>query len=467
MKKHLLLTVFAFLLLFSNAQNGLQGYWIDTLKISTFRARIILHFYQKDTVTTLDMYSIDQTDEVISLKDWYRKNDSIFAKDKKTRLDFSLQYDSVNKKISGILKQGASESPLTFSPIDNVPKILRPQTPQAPFPYKIEEVSITNKKANIALSGTLTLPEEGEKFTAIVLLAGSGPHDRNETIFKHKLLWVLADSLTRQGYAVLRYDKRGIGKSKGSFSKASLTDLYSDACAAIEFLRKDKRIDKNSIGVIGHSEGGAIAPMIAANDKKLAFIVSLAGSVQRGRELLLAQNQLIAQSEGIGKDTIAISTRLNAFLYDEVIKNGKTKDFEKKLMTALDNYELTLSDKEKEIFSWGSMFKVNIVMQLSSPWMIEFMALSPEKYIAKTKCPVLAIFGEKDLQVPARENADLMRKSLQIAKNEKNSRIEIIKGANHLLQRCNICAIYEYPWIEETIAPEVLELLFTWINIKQ
>jgi pimeloyl-ACP methyl ester carboxylesterase len=464
MKRLCTLLAFTLAFMFSNAQEGLHGYWIDTIRVGAFKCRIILHFYEKDTVAALDFYSIDQGDDAIAFKDWRREEDSIFAKDKKSRINLTLYYDAENRQITGILKQGNLESPLKLLPIDAIPKTLRPQTPQAPFPYTIEEVSIQNKKAKITLSGTLTLPVNGENLKAIVLLAGSGAHDRDETIFKHKLLWVLADSLTRQGYAVLRYDKRGVGKSKGSYVKASITDLYEDASAAIAFLRNDKRIDANSIGVIGHSEGGVIAPIIAANDKKLAFIVSLAGSVQRGRELLLDQYRLVSRAAGVAEDTIETNILLNTFIYDEIIKNGKAKDFAQKLRTALDNYGLTLSDDEKAILSWNNATKAVYTMKSTSPWILEFIALQPEKYITKAKCPVLAIFGEKDIQVPAQQNADLMQQSLQKTKYANESHVEIIKGINHLMQHCSICAVYEYPWIEETIAPEILDLLYSWIN---
>jgi pimeloyl-ACP methyl ester carboxylesterase len=466
MKKLSFILVFAFAVLFSNAQNSLSGYWIDTVSFGVVQLRLVLHFYEKDTLLAMDYYSIDQNKQAISLKDWTRNGDSIFAKDKISKVDFLLRYDSLNQRISGVLKQRGAEFPLRFKPIDKLPVTLRPQTPKAPFPYKIKEVSIPNKKTKIALSGTLTLPEKGENLKAIVLLPGSGPHDRDETIFEHKLLWVLADSLTRQGYAVLRYDKRGIKKSEGDYSKATIYDFYEDACAAIEFLRKDNRIDKNGIGIIGHSEGGIIAPMVAAKDKKIAFIVSLAGSVQRGRDLMLAQCRLLLQSEGIGEDSIAVDQQIRAFIYDEILKNGNTKEFANKLSETLDNYVLNLSDREKEILSWNSVSKANFVIAHTLPYMKYFIALQPEAYINKVKCPVLAIFGEKDIQVPAIENAGLMRKCLQKANNEHHSKVVVIEGANHLLQKCNTCKISEYGQIEETIAPEVLKLLFNWINEK-
>jgi pimeloyl-ACP methyl ester carboxylesterase len=464
MKKLSLLLVFAFVFLFANAQNSLSGYWIDTVSVGAVKLRLVLHFYEKDTCLMLDWYSMDQGKQAMPLKGWSQNGDSIFAKDKVSKVDFLLRYDSLSHRISGVLKQRGAEFPLLLKPIDKLPVTLRPQTPKAPFPYKIEEVSIPNKKAKIALSGTLTLPEKGENLKAVVLLPGSGAHDRNETIFEHKLLWVLADSLTRQGYVVLRYDKRGVKKSEGDFVKSTIYDFCEDACAAIEFLRKDKHIDKNGIGIIGHSEGGIIAPMVAAKDKKIAFIVSLAGSVQRGHDLLLAQAKLIALSEGISDETIALSSRLNALIYDEIIKNGKDKEFRKKLKAALDNFELTLNDDEKEALAYNNALKEKIITESSYPWIISFIALQPEAYINKVKCPVLAIFGEKDLQVPAIENAGLMRQCLQKANNEHHSKVEIIEGANHLLQKCNLCKVSEYGEIEETIAPEVLELLFDWLG---
>jgi pimeloyl-ACP methyl ester carboxylesterase len=464
MKRICILIAFASAFLFSNAQTGLYGYWIDTVSLGAKSLRLVLHFYENDTLLALDFYSIDQTNQAFPLKDLVLNKDSIFAKNKSAMVDFSLRYDSLKQRISGVLKQGKVEFPLLLKPIACLPVFLRPQTPKAPFPYKIEEVSFPNKKAKIELSGTLTLPEKGENLKAIVLLPGSGPHDRDETIFEHKLLWILADSLTRQGYAVLRYDKRGIKKSKGDYANATIYDFYKDACAAIEFLRKNKRIDKNGISVIGHSEGGIIAPMIAAKDKKIAFIVSLAGSVLRGRELLLEQSKLLAKSEGLSEEKIALNYRLNALIYDKIIKNGKNKEFKKKLKESLDNFEMTLNDHETDILGWNFTMKTALVAHSSPPWLIYFIPLQPATYISKVNCPVLAIFGEKDIQVPALENANLIRKCLQKTKNEHLSQVEIIAGANHLLQKCNHCTLSEYKQIEDTIAPEVLELLFLWIK---
>ena len=466
MKKFSFTIVFVFVVLFSNAQNGLFGYWIDTVSFGPISMRLVLHFYEKDTVVALDLYSIDQTKQAIPLKGWVRNGDSIFAKEKRLVMDLSLQYDSLKQRISGVLEQRGTKFPVIFKPISALPVILRPQTPKAPFPYKIEEVSFQNKKAKIALSGTLTLPEKGENLKAIVLLPGSGPNDRDETIFEHKLLWILADSLTKQGYAVLRYDKRGIKKSEGEHAKATIDDFCDDAHAAIAFLRKDKRIDKNNIGIIGHSEGGIIAPMVAAKDKKIAFIVSLAGSVQSGRELLLTQCKLLYQSEGVSEDTIVADSQLRTFVYDEIIKHGNKKEFANILSKALDNYVFNLSEQEKERLSWNSITKANFVIAHTLPYMKHFIALQPETYINNVKCPVLAVFGEKDIQVSAMENADLMRKCLQKAHNEPHSKVVIIEGANHLLQKCNQCKISEYGHIEETIAPEVLELLFSWLKMS-
>jgi len=464
MKKISLTFICAFLFLLSNAQSGLSGFWIDTVSVGVVPLRLVLHFYEKDTLLALDFYSIDQTKQPIPLKGWVRDKDSIFAKEKRVMIDFSLHYDSINQRMSGIMKQRGTEFPLMLKPINSLPVSLRPQTPKAPFPYKIEEVSIPNKKAKITLGGTLTLPEKGENLKAIVLLHGSGPHDRDETIFDHKLFLILADSLTKQGYAVLRYDKRGIKKSQGNHAKATISDFYDDACAAIEFLRNHKRIDKNSIGIIGHSEGGIIAPMVAAKDKKIAFIASLVGSVQPGNELLLAQCKLLLQSQGVGEDTIAVDNKIRAFIFDEVLKNGNAKDFANKLSEALERYVSNLSEREKEILSWNSVTKASLVMAHATPYMKYFIALQPEKYITKVKSPVLAIFGGKDIQVPALENAGIMRRCLQKAGNEHHSRVEIIEGANHLLQKCNQCTIAEYGQIEETIMPEVLELIFSWVK---
>jgi hypothetical protein len=338
-------------------------------------------------------------------------------------------------------------------------KALRPQEPQKPYPYYDEEVTFTNSKAGIKLAGTLTLPKKGEKFPAVVLISGSGPQNRDEEVFGHKPFLVLADHLTRNGIAVLRFDDRGVNQSEGDHSTATSADFATDVESAVAYLKTRSEIDLKKIGLMGHSEGGLIAPMVAANDKSIAFIVLLAGPGMRGKELLPLQTALITKAQGAPDEAVASATKINSALFAMI----NTTDTREALNNKIINYIKSEIDPNElpEEFKNNELLKAQID-QLTSPWMRYFLNYDPLPTLAKVTCPVLALNGEKDLQVPPKENLSAIKNTLSKAGNKQVTCIEM-KGLNHVLQECETGSPAEYAQIEQTISGKALTTISNWI----
>ena len=340
------------------------------------------------------------------------------------------------KQIVGTFKQMGASLPLTLTPGEE--KLNRPQTPQGPFPYTMEEVTFTN--GNAVLKGTLVLPEGCSRQTPVlIMVTDSGPQNRDEEIFEHKPFAVIADALARAGIATLRYDDRGFGESTGDIINCTTEDLKNDALAGINLLRE--RFDK--VGVIGHSEGGTIALMLAA-EKKADFVVSLAGMVISGREALLWQNRVALAAVGIPEKTIEVYCHALADAYDAVI-GGKP-------MPSADKYDLPAALAQNYTAA---------VMQLQTPYLKYSLALDVRPLLGDITCPVLAFNGTKDTQVECESNLGALRNGLPA--NPKNS-LEAVEGVNHLFQHCTTGATSEYRDIEETFAPEVLERMVQWLK---
>ena len=338
------------------------------------------------------------------------------------------------KQILGTFKQGALSVPLALTP---EAELKRPQTPVGPFPYTEEEVSFSNGDAH--LEGTLVLPEGYTRKTPVlIMVTGSGQENRDEEIFEHKPFAVIADALARVGIATLRYDDRGVGGSTGEVATATTKDFKEDALAGIKMLRE--RFDK--VGVIGHSEGGTIALLLAA-EGQADFIVSLAGMAVSGLETLVKQSQVSIENAGYtGKNVDTFCQAVHDAGYVR-LHGGK--------MPLPD--ELDLPNELKQAYQ-------GVITKIQTPWMIKFLSLDMRPLLGGIKCPVLAINGSKDVQVDCESNLGALREGLPA--NPKN-KIEAIEGANHLFQHCTTGAITEYRNIEETFAPEALELMAAWM----
>ena len=338
-------------------------------------------------------------------------------------------------EIKGTFTQNGFPLPLTLKAGKLAVK--RPQTPVPPFPYKEESVSFTN--AGYTFNGTLTLPENYTKQTPVVLMVtGSGQQNRDEELFEHKPFAVIADALARQGIASLRYDDRGWGDKSVNFANFTTDDFRQDAAAALPLLRKRF----NKVGILGHSEGGTIAMMLAA-EGKVDFIVSLAGMAISGKETLVMQNRQAMSSIGLPKDIVDSYCATISNILNEIANGKKTSEI------TIDG----VPDNLKPILKKS-------LEQANSPYIRHFITVDASKQLSKIKCPVLALNGTKDTQVDCAANTTLLEKGLI---NSKHT-IKKIEGANHLFQHCTTGNVVEYQQIEETIASEVLEIIYSWIN---
>ena len=332
----------------------------------------------------------------------------------------------------------------------------RPQNPVRPYPYNDESVYFYNESAGIRFAGTLTYPESEGPFPAAVLITGSGPQDRDETVVGHRPFFVLADYLTRQGIAVLRYDDRGVGGSSGIYDGTDTTeDFAGDALAAAEYLKNRQEIDSEKIGLIGHSEGGTIAPMVAAHSSDIAFIVSMAGQGITGVELTLIQAESIDRAEGASEEYI----RIKLLLFEgtiEIVREEPNNNAAAERIAEL--VQDTLSHEDTSIQkAW-----IEALMGFLIPWERYGLLYDPRMALMNVHCPVLAINGEKDVQVSSRENLAAIEEALKAGGNDQYTIIEF-PGLNHLFQHAETGAMSEYGLIEETIAPIVLETTANWI----
>ena len=335
----------------------------------------------------------------------------------------------------------------------------RPQTPVAPFDYVVKEVIVENKKDNVKLSGTLTMPAKGKDFPAVILISGSGPQDRDETLMDHKPFAVIADFLTKNGIAVLRYDDRGVAKSTGSFENATSAEFADDALACFSFLQSQKKIDKKKIGVIGHSEGGMVAAMVAAREAEIAFVVSLAGTGVTGKEVLSKQNIDIALSQGMSKKD-AESNRDNVMSMLDIVLNTQDMQLAEQLLN--EKLDSMLAPQKAFIPDFEN-FKKNQIAGINSRWMKFFLTYDPTQAWEKVKCPALLLNGEKDIQVDATMNLNAISKALDKGGNVDYKTV-IFQQQNHLFQVCEKCTLQEYATIEQTISPDVLEEILKHIR---
>jgi pimeloyl-ACP methyl ester carboxylesterase len=377
--------------------------------------------------------------------------------------------------IKGTFAQGA-EIPLELKKVVNISegkKLNRPQTPQPPFPYNADSVEYDNENKSVHLGGTLTYPQGQGPFPAAILITGSGQEDRDETLFGHKPFAVIADYLTRHGFAVLRVDDREVGKSRGDIKNATSDDFAKDVMTSMDFLKTRKEIDKNKIGLIGHSEGGLIASIVITKRKDVAFIISLAGPGTKGAEVLADQNEVIMRTEGMDSATAAAYYKL----YTAIINHAATeKDSAvavdksikafydwKKTVTPEQLKKLQLDNDSDAVANYKKM--VPIIRQ---PWMRYFLKSNPALNYQKAYSPVLALNGSKDIQVVAKKNLSGIRQALQKSKT-KNFETRELPGLNHLFQHCKKCDLKDYSVLEETFSTEALEIMGEWLekNVKK
>jgi uncharacterized protein len=455
------LTVFAQPQIFS--PTGIEGIWEGNLKVFGTELRIVCKISKNsdDTLTaTLD--SPDQGVAGIPVEKVMVKDNTLYMEVNSVGGIFEGKISSDFLTIEGQWKQSGQSLPLTVKRVNTAIEILRPQEPKKPYPYLEEEVIYENREAKITLAGTLTLPSEQDSFPAVLLITGSGPQDRNEAIAGHRPFLVLADYLTRQGIAVLRVDDRGVGRSTGDFSPATSEDFASDVLAGIEYLKTRREINPKKIGLIGHSEGGIIAPMVAVKSPDVAFIVLMAGAGLTGEEILYLQTGLISKEMGISEKDITKNLQLNNKIFSVFKEEEDNKIAEEKIRQIFMTYWEDLSEEEKSRIGNPEGYLKARLQSLFSPWFRFFLTYDPQPTLSKVKCPVLAINGEKDLQVPPKENLSAIKEALKTGGNKDYTVIEI-PNLNHLFQTAQTGVPAEYAKIEETISPEVLKIIGDWI----
>ena len=339
---------------------------------------------------------------------------------------------------------------------------MRPQDPKEPYNYISEDVTFTNAKAeSIKLAGTLTLPKGVKNPPVAILITGSGAQDRNSEIkaVNHRPFLVLSDYLTNNGIAVLRYDDRGVAESEGTQQGATSADFATDVEAAVGYLKTRTDIDTNKIGLIGHSEGGFIAPMVASKDKSIAFIVLLAGTGVDGSTISQGQTRLILEQAGLSETYVNLHDKLTIDLHKIIKENYFENLIKAKLIAHLENYR---QDNDNELSRSLTDEAILQYDQLGSNWEAYFIRTNPDDFLSQVSCPVLALNGSKDIQILPKLNLDGIKKSLEKA-NNKDVTIKELEGLNHLFQKAETGSLQEYGQIDETINPVALELISNWI----
>jgi len=367
-------------------------------------------------------------------------------------------------RIDGRFKIGDEDLALVLTRTGVVPEQSRPQDPRKPYPYDESEVTFRNPEAGIDLSGTLTIPPGAGPFPAAILISGSGPQDRDSTLAGHKTFLVLADALTRRGIAVLRYDDRGCGKSGGYFHKATTADFAVDARAAWDFLKRQPRIDGKRVGLIGHSEGGMIAPMVAAKTPEVAFIVMLAGPGISGEKIYLTQQEAMSRSRGAGEGALRKETDLNRRLLQVLRKQADLRQAEEEMRRIIADALAGMSDAEKKELRASEESLIQDIKGnfADYAWARFILEYDPAVDLRRVRCPILALNGDKDTQVLADLNMGGIERAL---KEGGNARYEIrrLPGLNHLFQTARTGDPREYGKIGETFSPAALKIIGDWI----
>ena len=461
--KKLVLIIYILLLSLSTYGQDITGQWNGVLKVQGTQLRLVFKVTETDNGFSSTMYSLDQGANGIPVTNTTFENSKIKFEVSNLLIEYSGELKK--NEIIGIFKQGGQEFPMNLSRKAIEKEVIkRPQEPTKPYSYYSEEVSFTNFTDSITLSGTLTLPSKEGKYPVVVMITGSGPQNRDEELLGHKPFLVIADHLTKKGIGVLRYDDRGTAKSTGDFNSATSRDFANDVLSAVAYLKTRNDIDYKNIGLVGHSEGGLIAPMVASESKDIAFIVLLAGPGISGYDILLLQTELIAKANG--KEESKLQTEL-AFLKGglDIIINGNNLEEIKSVLT--DSIQKELNDHPEFLPKGITVddYISSTIDQLATPWFQYFLKYNPSSSLVKVKCPVLAINGEKDLQVPSKVNLTSIEKHLNEGGNN-NVTVKELLNLNHLFQECTTGSPNEYGTIEQTFSPIALLEISGWI-LKQ
>jgi len=442
---------------FSQTTQSWGGYLKPSAKDSL---KIVVNLqFENETLTKVTLDSPDQMSYGFKATKFSLQNDTLqFA-----ILNLGASFQGIIKKgesISGIFSQSGKKMPLNLQPeqpgLASTPPN-RPQTPQPPFPYLEEEINMNDHNGEPNIKGTLTLPKDGKIKATLILISGSGWQDRDETIFEHKPFKVIADFLTRNGYAVYRYDDLPINV----FVKSTTLDFEKNVQTIVKYFQRDKRTKNQPIGLLGHSEGGLVSFMAAANNSSINFIISLAGNSEKMSDVLIYQigesYRMAEYGNNEIEEILEMHKKVNQLL--ESAKDAKVAKAEFEKLGAEYNKKWDAEKKARYHFTLNEA--IQLVQQRCSPWFFAVMKIDPAKYIKKIKCPVFAVNGEKDLQIYYKTNLAIIEQNLP---KKTVRKIVVYPNLNHLFQTCETGAFKEYGKIEETISPKVLDDILLWLN---
>lgn len=397
----------------------------------------------------------------VPLEATFMEDGSMTASLPQAALTFVLKENAGQTRLTGHMEQGLV-FPIDFERVSSLPILNRPQNPIGPFPYKDREVTALHPDGHI-LAGTLTIPKGRGPFPCAVLISGSGMQDRDESLMGHKPFLVIADYLTRNGIAVLRFDDRGAGGSAvdnpDDLKTVTSEDFATDVAVMVSASRMHPEIDSRRVGVIGHSEGGLIGPMVAVNDGKLAFVVMLAGPGVTGAELLPVQQALLLQSSGVDPALIDSVVNASMSLY-ELMEAGASEEELRERMVELVEVQFAVEGIEISEELFDSAVDEGLET-MTSPWMQFFLFHDPAPVLAQVQCPVLALNGTLDVQVSSSQNLPAIVDAMINAEGELT--VIELEGLNHLFQPATTGAVSEYGQIETTFAPFALEEIRDWL----
>lgn len=445
------------------APTGIEGDWNGVLNVGAIQLRLTLHLSRTaDGALTGTLDSVDQSAQGIPLSKVAADGHSLTIEIKAVGATYDGKWNVDGSEITGTFHQRGQDMPLAFHR-GTTPDLRRPQAPSKPYPYDEEDVVYDNAKAGIKLAGTLTLPRTPGPHPAVLLITGSGPQDRDEAIMGHRPFLVIADFLTRRGLAVLRVDDRGVGKSTGKFREATTMDFAGDARSSVDFLKTRKDIDPNKIGLIGHSEGAVIAPMLASQFSDIAFVVMLAGPGVNGEEIIVRQQYLINRAMGMPEEMAKKNQEIERYILDVVKEEKDEAVAQRKIREGLEKMSAGLTEDQRKAQQQVIGAVEKQMASLSSPWFRAFLTYDPRPALEKLKVPVLAMNGGLDLQVPPGQNLPAIAAALEAGGNP-DYQIVKLPHLNHLFQTAQTGSPMEYAKIEETFSPVALEAMGEWIS---
>ena len=438
----------------ANAVSKAEGTWQGAIEVTNMRMRLQMHVAHDDKGRLLaSIDNLDQGIQGIPASKVTEKDGELSFEIPTFQAEYRGTLSASKNELAGDWTQNDSVEKLDFRRSDQPLELRRPQNPTKPYPYAAEEVSFPAGDGKATLAGTLTMPQGAGPFAAVVMI-GEGPADRDATTAGHKPFLVLADLLTRKGLAVLRYDKRGTAQSTGSSERATMEDLTSDAGAALTYLKARKEVDAKRVGIIGLGEGGILAAQVAARNTDLDWLVLLATPATSGEQTLLRQSELIARTGGLPEEQIARSQQFDRMAYTAVREEKSASALEARLNALIEKSGLSASMPPAALQAQ--------IRLMTTPWFRQYLDFNPVPVLEAIKCPVLALNGDRDLQVDADETVPLLRQAYEKSGNKDFTVLEI-QGVNHLFQKAQSGSPALYGAIEETMAPEVQNAISGWV----